>query len=826
MSVQIILKNSSIEDRHPTNTQLTNGEISLNYNAAGTFLSCKDTDGNIQQVGGVKIADETPGSPSKQALWFQPTTGKLFVYDGDGWLVVASGGSGPGSDTVDQILAGNGINSDPSTGLGTITLDADINFSKGLEFLSGQICVAAGQGLQFDVNGKLEATSRPFAYRGTIDLTSNAPKPSNPNQGDTWVNTADGNSDAVWNPPLATGTAVEAGDLMIYDGTAWTYYPSSLSPSERTDLGLGVIDATTVEVTSSTGSNVQLPAATTTTAGLLTAADKTFINSGASTWERDGTTLKPVDDTYDVEIGGGNIELLVDATSTINKGLELPTDTGKNEGLFLTDVNADPDGATWRIKSTSDPDPAYGLLKFESVSADHNSGTSQTYLGLRRSASGSGFQDLILGNSNGTVSFQLDTTYLRLGGTIPSAPNLQMQNNGNITTTGLYNGLELGPGGGDIGTNTACGKSALVNNTTGLQATAVGYEALRYQETGKYNTALGHKALKQLVSSANNTAVGSGAQELCVSGQKNTSIGRGSLKENVDGQLNVAIGYLSGNYIGGDRNTILGAYQGSAADSTLSDTVIISAGNTEKLRIDSTGSLLFGGTLPSAPNITLASGGDITANKFNEVEIKKVSSNYGIGLSNYTVPLTGINNIAFGTNNLKLLTSGGGNITIGNAAGSKLTEGDSNVAVGTLSLSESTTANNNVAIGVKALLSNVIGGANVIIGSQAGFYIEGSSNTILGAYKGTEADSTLNDTVIISAGTIEKLRIDSTGSLLFGGTLPAAPNITLNGSDGSAEFTGDITCTDNSKGLILKSPDGTSFRLSVANDGTLSAAAV
>jgi hypothetical protein len=243
------------------------------------------------------------------------------------------------------------------------------------------------------------------------------------------------------------------------------------------------------------------------------------------------------------------------------------------------------------------------------------------------------------------------------------------------------------------------------------------------------------------------------------------------------------------------------------------------------------GSLLFGGTLPSAPNITLASGGDITANKFNEVEIKKVSSNYGIGLSNYTVPLTGINNIAFGTNNLKLLTSGGGNITIGNAAGNKLTEGDSNVAVGTLSLSESTTANNNVAIGVKSLLSNVIGGANVTIGSQAGFYIEGSRNTILGAYKGTEADSTLNDTVIISAGTVEKLRIDSTGSLLlFGGTLPSAPNITLNGSDGSAqlrgsgelllggtlpsapniildgidgsaEFDGDITCTDNSKGL-------------------------
>ena len=36
----------------------------------------------------------------------------------------------------------------------------------------------------------------------------------------------------------------------------------------------------------------------------------------------------------------------------------------------------------------------------------------------------------------------------------------------------------------------------------------------------------------------------------------------------------------------------------------------------------------------------------------------------------------------------------------------------------------------------------------------------------------------------------------------------------------------DITCSDTTKGLILTSPDGTSYRLSVANDGTLSTSAV
>lgn len=56
MAVQLILKNSSVEDKRPTANQLANGEISLNYNADGAFLCCRDTFGEIQQIGGVKIS--------------------------------------------------------------------------------------------------------------------------------------------------------------------------------------------------------------------------------------------------------------------------------------------------------------------------------------------------------------------------------------------------------------------------------------------------------------------------------------------------------------------------------------------------------------------------------------------------------------------------------------------------------------------------------------------------------------------------------------------------------------------------------------------------
>ena len=59
----------------------------------------------------------------------------------------------------------------------------------------------------------------------------------------------------------------------------------------------------------------------------------------------------------------------------------------------------------------------------------------------------------------------------------------------------------------------------------------------------------------------------------------------------------------------------------------------------------------------------------------------------------------------------------------------------------------------------------------------------------------------------------------------FTDTFTLAPNISLL-SDGQASFVGDITCTDTTKGLVLTSPDGTLYRLTVANDGTLSTSAV
>ena len=79
-------------------------------------------------------------------------------------------------------------------------------------------------------------------------------------------------------------------------------------------------------------------------------------------------------------------------------------------------------------------------------------------------------------------------------------------------------------------------------------------------------------------------------------------------------------------------------------------------------------------------------------------------------------------------------------------------------------------------------------------GYEAGYYIAGSNNTIVGAYKGTSADSTLNDTVIISAGTTERARCNSSGTWQFGGVVES--------TTGGFKFPDGTTQTTASSGSL------------------------
>ena len=89
MSLQIIHKNSKLKDKYPTASQLVEGELSLNFHQSGPFISCKDSQGNIQRLGGVSVSASTqPVTAEKGAFWWNSTEQQLYFFDGTTWQTV------------------------------------------------------------------------------------------------------------------------------------------------------------------------------------------------------------------------------------------------------------------------------------------------------------------------------------------------------------------------------------------------------------------------------------------------------------------------------------------------------------------------------------------------------------------------------------------------------------------------------------------------------------------------------------------------------------------------------------------------------------------
>jgi hypothetical protein len=356
--------------------------------------------------------------------------------------------------------------------------------------------------------------------------------------------------------------------------------------------------------------------------------------------------------------------------------------------------------------------------------------------------------------------------------------------------------------------NTAVGDSALYSCTTGYQNVAIGPFALYSDVSGINNIAIGRDAL-YFNTATGNIAIGTGALKATTSGANNLGIGDQALFSNTEGTLNTVIGgrntaydnttgsnnvvlgdlALRFNTIGsnntcigtnagydlttGSNNTIIGNVQGTAG---LANTVIIGAGATERLRIDSSGNVGIG---TSSPNVPL----DIESSSGTAVKIRLASntSNRALVFSNAaeTIGWTVGNGV---------IASARQFVVYDNEAGAArlLIDSSGRLGIGT------TSPQGNLEV------SNTASGATIRLTrpSSADFEFYASSDTFILTDKRSSS---------------ERLRIDSSGRLLVGtSTNIGSENIqigTAHGTLGLYKFAnnddgGELTLANSRNGTV------------------------
>jgi hypothetical protein len=217
----------------------------------------------------------------------------------------------------------------------------------------------------------------------------------------------------------------------------------------------------------------------------------------------------------------------------------------------------------------------------------------------------------------------------------------------NLDKDTTINGLTVGTGAGNIGTNTCVGSLNFSSNTTGFRNTAVGHACFEFNTIGNYNTAVGAVALRSNTIGDGNSSIGHAALGFNTAGSSNTAVGAASLALNTTGSFNTALG----------NSALLNSTTANSNTAVGSSALQNSSG---------------------AENTAI--GGNASASN-----------------------TIGYRNTAVGGNALQLTTTGYDNTAVGHSASIQNITGHSNTSVGISALNNNTTANLNTAIGSECL---------------------------------------------------------------------------------------------------------------------------
>lgn len=189
------------------------------------------------------------------------------------------------------------------------------------------------------------------------------------------------------------------------------------------------------------------------------------------------------------------------------------------------------------------------------------------------------------------------------------------------------------------------------------------------------------------------------------------------------------------------------------------------------------------------------------------------SSNVSLGVKALNALTTGDNNVALGVSALQANTTGVSNTAVGTNALLANTSGGGNMALGLASLQANTTGVNNLGIGVRALTANTTGYGNIALGEDAGRWLA----------DGSTANQTAGNSIYIGSTTKASAAGGQNETVIGSAAIGNGSNtVTIGNSSITANyFSGNIESTTTSAGVILKSPDGTRYKVTVANGGTL-----
>jgi hypothetical protein len=229
-----------------------------------------------------------------------------------------------------------------------------------------------------------------------------------------------------------------------------------------------------------------------------------------------------------------------------------------------------------------------------------------------------------------------------------------------------------------------------------------------------------------------------------------------------------------------------------------------------------------------------------------------VATNTALGASALNANTTGADNAAIGYQSLIANTTGSRNSASGTGSLFANTTGSDNTALGTFALFTNVSSSENTALGSRALQLNT-GGSNTAVGVSSLFAnTTGSNNSSFGQRAGrfiadgTTANAVTANSVYIGAET-KALASGQTNQIVIGHqaigigsntavlgndsivTTALKGNVGIGTTSPGSKLTvtgGDIEVTDSASGIILKSPNGTRYRVTVSNLGVLSAAAI